>query len=71
MKSDPPRSSSNSDAIAEKDREAEDCAKNVRLTSANFAELSGRVEMTENRLRVSQNRYLLHRKYSSKAFEGV
>lgn len=38
----------------------------VQLTSANFAELSGREEMTENRLRTSQNCYLLHRAYASK-----
>lgn len=38
----------------------------VWLTSANFAQLSGREEMTENRLRTGQNRYLLHRAYASK-----
>lgn len=42
-------------------------SKTVRLTSANFAELSGREEMTANRLRTGQNRYLLHRTYASKA----
>jgi hypothetical protein len=39
----------------------------VWLTIANFAQLSGREEMTENRLRTGQNRYLLHRAYASKA----
>jgi hypothetical protein len=34
------------------------------LTAMNFAELSGREEMTENRLRTGQNRYLLHRSYT-------
>jgi F-box-like len=38
----------------------------VRLTPQNFAELSGREEMSENRLRTSQNRFLLHRSYSDK-----
>jgi len=31
------------------------------LTGANFKELSGREEMTENRLRTGQNRFLLFR----------
>jgi hypothetical protein len=35
----------------------------THLTATNFAELSGREEMTENRLRTGQNRYLLHRSY--------
>lgn len=38
----------------------------VRLTPRNFAELSGREEMSENRLRTGQNRFLLHRSYSEK-----
>jgi hypothetical protein len=38
----------------------------VRLTAQNFAELSGREEMSENRLRTGQNRFLLHRSYSEK-----
>lgn len=41
--------------------------KKVALTAANFAKLSGREEVTENRLRTGQNRYLLHRAYASKA----
>jgi hypothetical protein len=38
----------------------------VRLTAQNFAELSERDEMSENRLRTGQNRFLLHRSYSEK-----
>ncbi|KAE9378145.1 hypothetical protein N431DRAFT_329652 [Stipitochalara longipes BDJ] len=38
----------------------------VQLTPQNFAELSGRDEMTENRLKTAQNRFLLHRNYSEK-----
>jgi hypothetical protein len=38
----------------------------ARLTPQNFAELSGREEMSENRLRMGQNRFLLHRSYSEK-----
>lgn len=34
------------------------------LTGSNFAELSGRKEMTENRLKTGQNRFLLHRSYT-------
>ncbi|KUJ11911.1 uncharacterized protein LY89DRAFT_543119, partial [Mollisia scopiformis] len=34
------------------------------LTAENFAELSGMEEMTENRLRTGQNRFLMHRSYS-------
>lgn len=34
------------------------------LTPENFAKLSGREEMTENRLRTGQNRFLMHRSYS-------
>jgi hypothetical protein len=37
---------------------------NRRLTGSNFAELSGREEMTENRLKTGQNRFLLHRSYT-------
>lgn len=47
--------------------ENDQASKTIRLTCLNFAELSGREEMTENRLRTSQNRYLLHRSYASKA----
>lgn len=36
----------------------------VGLTGRNFAELSGRKEMTENRLMTGQNRYLLHKSYT-------
>ncbi|KAH6674170.1 hypothetical protein B0J14DRAFT_458260, partial [Halenospora varia] len=35
-----------------------------KLTPQNFAELSERKEMTENRLKTSQNRFLLHRAYT-------
>ncbi|KAN0108488.1 hypothetical protein V8E51_008230 [Hyaloscypha variabilis] len=38
----------------------------VRLTPQNFAELSGKEEMTESRLKTAQNRFLLHRNYSEK-----
>jgi hypothetical protein len=45
------------------------------LTIANFSELSGREEMSENRLRTSQNRFLLYKAYTedrdgSKGMEG-
>ena len=40
---------------------------NARLTARNFAELSGMMEMTENRLKTGQNRYLLHRTYVGEA----
>lgn len=36
------------------------------LTCSNFAKMSGREDMTEKRLRTSQNRYLLHRKYAGR-----
>ena len=42
----------------------------VCLTGANFAALSGREEMTEDRLRTGQNRYLWHRAYASRARGG-
>ncbi|KAH9223778.1 hypothetical protein DL95DRAFT_269685, partial [Leptodontidium sp. 2 PMI_412] len=35
-----------------------------KLTPENYARLSGREEMSEKRLRVAQNRYLMHRSYS-------
>ena len=38
----------------------------VQLTPQNFAKLSGKVELTENRLKTAQNRFLLHRNYSRK-----
>jgi hypothetical protein len=38
----------------------------AQLTPQNFAELSGREEMSENRLRTGQNRFLLRRSYSGK-----
>ena len=38
----------------------------VQLTPQNFAELSEKEEMTENRLKTAQNRFLLHRNYSRK-----
>lgn len=40
----------------------------ARLTSKNFAELSGRDEITWKRLRTAQNRYLLHKAYASCVF---
>jgi len=36
----------------------------VDLTPENFAALSGLEEMSEKRLRIAQNRFLLHRSYS-------
>lgn len=36
----------------------------IVLRAENFARLSGREEMTENRLRTGQNRLLMHRSYS-------
>lgn len=74
MKKDPPILLVTNDVVSN-DVEAQEEAerlesgvqKSVQLTSANFAQLSGREEMTENRLRTSQNRYLLHRTYASKA----
>jgi len=38
--------------------------KGVELTEDTFAQLSGREEMSKNRLRTGQNRYLLHRAYT-------
>ncbi|PVH80660.1 hypothetical protein DL98DRAFT_369617, partial [Cadophora sp. DSE1049] len=37
----------------------------VWLTASNYARLSGREEMYERRLRVAQNRYLMHKDYSN------
>ena len=34
------------------------------LTASNFAEMTGRSEMSENRLKTGQNRFLLHRSYT-------
>jgi hypothetical protein len=59
-KSEPPRT-----AILAEKREGEE-GENIALTSGNFAQLSGREDITENRLRTSQNRYLLHRKYAGR-----
>lgn len=36
----------------------------VWLMAGNYARLSGRVDMDEKRLRVAQNRYLMHKNYS-------
>ena len=69
MKSDPPITSaaiSKEDVGADQEPEGSG-HKSIKLTSANFAQLSRREEMTENRLRTAQNRYLLHRAYASKA----
>ncbi len=38
----------------------------LSLTAHNFVELSGRQEMSENRLRTGQDRFLLHRSYSER-----
>ncbi|CZT44961.1 uncharacterized protein RSE6_05223 [Rhynchosporium secalis] len=40
------------------------------LTSENYARLSRREEMCENRLRLAQNRYLMHRSYFEGAVRG-
>lgn len=40
------------------------------LTVANFAEMSGREEMSENRLRTSQNRLLLYKNYTGKGIRS-
>jgi hypothetical protein len=56
MKNDPPGLSTTEDS--------EEGMHKVVLTAKNFAELSGKKEMTENRLKTSQNRYLLHRAYT-------
>lgn len=59
MKSDPP-----SHAPSKEQDTKESGENRSRLTPQNFAELSGREEMSENRLRSGQNRFLLHRSYS-------
>ena len=51
----------------EKERRLDVEDEETRLTAANFAELSGRPEMTENRLKTGQNRFLLHRTYANEA----
>lgn len=41
-----------------------------KLTASNFADMSGKSEISENKLRTSQNRFLLHRSYiEGKDFE--
>ncbi|KAH7356482.1 hypothetical protein BKA65DRAFT_375396, partial [Rhexocercosporidium sp. MPI-PUGE-AT-0058] len=47
-----------------KSAEVEGGREGERLTPENYARFSGREEMSEKRLRVAQNRYLLHRSYS-------
>jgi len=59
MKSDPPEFSVSDEEGGEEPKEGQ-----LRLTARNFAELSGREEMSEDRLRTGQNRFLLHRSYS-------
>jgi hypothetical protein len=49
-----------------KEVRGETLERRAQLTPQNFAELSGREEMSENRLRTGQNRFLLHRSYSVK-----
>lgn len=39
----------------------------ISVTATNFAEMSGMAEMTENRLKTGQNRYLLYKSYLKKA----
>jgi len=51
----------------EKDRgemKAEIGGERKKLTASNFAEMSGRSEMSENRLTTGQNRFLLHPSYT-------
>ena len=60
MKTDPPRIPLDE----RKEMVARGSLLKVQLTGSNFAELSGRQEMTENRLKTGQNRYLLHRSYT-------
>jgi hypothetical protein len=55
---------SNTSGFAEEKREV------VKLSAKNFAELSGREQMSENRLRTGQNRFLLHRSYSEDCVHG-
>lgn len=43
----------------------------VNLTAQNFAKLSGREEMSENKLRTGQNRFLMHRSYTEEAQGNV
>lgn len=43
--------------------------KEAILTVDNFAALSGREEMTGNRLKTSQNRFLMHRSYSEECYK--
>ncbi|KAG0645028.1 hypothetical protein D0Z07_9292 [Hyphodiscus hymeniophilus] len=72
MHSDPPNSSIAASGVADQEGASPDSRENggAQLNSANFAELSGREEMTESKLRISQNRFLLHRKYASKVVNG-
>ena len=61
MKSDPPR------LLVSNEEGGKELKKGqVRLTAWDLAELSGREEMSENRLRTGQNRFLLHKSYSEK-----
>jgi len=48
----------------ERDVNAEPWTEKRTLTGSNFAELSGKKKMTENRLKTGQNRFLLHRSYT-------
>jgi hypothetical protein len=48
--------------------EAED---GTKLTGQNFAQLSRREDMTENRLRTGQNRFLLYRSYTEESTENI
>jgi hypothetical protein len=66
MKTDPPGFPFSKEAeCGEESKEGQ-----VRLTPQNFAELSGSEEISENRLRTGQNRFLLHRSYSGKCDLG-
>ena len=55
---------SNTNGFAEEKREV------GKLSAKNFAELSGREQLSENRLRTGQNRFLLHRSYSEGCVNG-
>lgn len=61
LKTDPPGSGA---SLMDDGSLEEGAQREKRLTSANFAQLSGREEMTENRLRTGQNRYIMHRAYA-------
>lgn len=63
MKCDPP-GLRGGEGEEERDSEERNGKWKERLTASNFAKLSGMEEMTENRLRTGQNRFLMYRSYS-------